>query len=92
MILQANSSTGPVQDRAGCNKIVLSRTPVLDRIAGVSFLGQASFAVVTTGDVGFALRPELKTMFLNLATQCETVVCCRVSPAQKLVSSLYVKH
>lgn len=30
-----------------------------------------------------ALSTPLKGLFLNLATQCETVVCCRVSPAQK---------
>lgn len=45
---------------------------------------QASFAVVIDGDtLRHALSPELKPLFLNLATQCETVVCCRVSPAQK---------
>ena len=45
---------------------------------------QTSFAVVIDGDtLRHALSDELKTLFLDLATQCETVVCCRVSPAQK---------
>ena len=43
-----------------------------------------SFAVVIDGDtLRYALNDQLKGMFLSLATQCETVVCCRVSPAQK---------
>ncbi|TDL16037.1 phospholipid-translocating P-type ATPase [Rickenella mellea] len=54
---------------------------------------QASFAVVIDGDtLRYALEPELKPMFLNLATQCETVVCCRVSPAQKALTVQLVKE
>ncbi|KAJ7487730.1 armadillo-type protein [Mycena galericulata] len=41
---------------------------------------RARSAVVIDGDtLAHALNPELKEMFLNLGTQCETVVCCRVS-------------
>ena len=48
---------------------------------------QASFAVVIDGDtLRYALEADLKALFLNLATQCETVVCCRVSPAQKALT------
>ena len=48
---------------------------------------KASFAVVIDGDtLRHALTPEIKPLFLNLATQCETVVCCRVSPAQKALT------
>ncbi|KAJ7749875.1 hypothetical protein B0H14DRAFT_438719 [Mycena olivaceomarginata] len=31
-------------------------------------------------------------MFLNLGTQCKTVVCCRVSPAQKALTVKLVKE
>ena len=48
---------------------------------------QASFAVVIDGDtLTHALTPDLKPLFLSLGTQCETVVCCRVSPAQKALT------
>ena len=53
---------------------------------------QASFVVVIDGDTHWqhtlrhALTPELKTLFRNLATQCETVVCCCVSSAQKALT------
>lgn len=53
---------------------------------------QASFAVVIDGDtLRFALDENLKSLFLNLATRCETVVCCRVSPAQKALTVKLVR-
>jgi phospholipid-translocating ATPase len=87
MILQADSLDGARSKiEAGCNKIAsVLGPPSLDpHTRGFIPGAQAAFAVVIDGEtLGFALRPELKAMFLNLATQCETVVCCRVSPAQK---------
>jgi len=48
---------------------------------------KASFAVVIDGDtLRHALMLAIKPLFLNLGTQCETVVCCRVSPAQKALT------
>ena len=53
---------------------------------------QASFAVVIDGDtLRYALDQSLKSLFLNLVTQCETVVCCRVSPAQKALTVKLVR-
>lgn len=71
---------------AGLNKIAsILGPPNWDEKKRGFFPGaQASFAVVIDGDtLRHALEGDLKSMFLNLATQCETVVCCRVSPAQK---------
>ena len=71
---------------AGLNKIASILGPPSFRPETRGFVpgGKASFAVVIDGDtLRYALEPDLKTMFLNLATQCETVVCCRVSPSQK---------
>ncbi|KAF8648400.1 hypothetical protein AX16_006309 [Volvariella volvacea WC 439] len=55
---------------------------------------KAQFAVVIDGDtLRHALSTqELKNLFLNLGTQCETVVCCRVSPAQKALTVKLVKE
>ena len=87
MIIQADNFDGAQSKiEAGCNKIAsVLGPPSLDpRNRGFVPGAQAAFAVVIDGEtLGFALRPELRAMFLNLATQCETVVCCRVSPAQK---------
>jgi phospholipid-translocating ATPase len=49
--------------------------------------------VVIDGDtLSHTLSPPLKEMFLNLGTQCETVVCCRVSPAQKALTVKLVRR
>jgi phospholipid-translocating ATPase len=51
-----------------------------------------AFAVVIDGEtLRFALDAALKSMFLELSTQCETVVCCRVSPAQKAATVKLVR-
>lgn len=31
----------------------------------------------------FALMPEIRSMFLDIAVSCKAVICCRVSPLQK---------
>jgi phospholipid-translocating ATPase len=58
----------------------------LDQIQKARTRGDLSqqFAVVIDGDtLRYALDASIKALFLELTTQCETVVCCRVSPAQK---------
>ncbi|KAF9033703.1 phospholipid-translocating P-type ATPase [Hymenopellis radicata] len=82
------------QIEAGLNKIAsVLGPPSFDPKKRGFFPGaQAAFAVVIDGDtLRHALTPELKQMFLNLGTQCETVVCCRVSPAQKALTVKLVK-
>lgn len=90
MILSADSAeTARLQIEAGLNKIAsVFGPPTWDpRERGFVPGAQTSFAVVIDGDtLRHALTPELKPLFLNLATQCETVVCCRVSPAQKALT------
>ena len=90
MILSAGT---PEQTRAqieaGLNKIASILGPPSWDVRNRGFVpgAQASFAVVIDGDtLRHALTPELKPLFLNLGTQCETVVCCRVSPAQKALT------
>lgn len=96
MILSADTVDGArVQIEAGLNKIASilgppSRDP---RKRGFSSSVNASFAIVIDGDtLRHALDPSLKPLFLNLGTQCETVVCCRVSPAQKALTVKLVKE
>lgn len=65
-------------------------TPEASASAGPS--GKTSYAVVIDGEtLRYALDPALKPLFLALTTQCETVVCCRVSPAQKALTVKLVK-
>lgn len=90
MILSADSQQeARAQIEAGLNKIAsVLGPPTWDpRKRGFVPGAQAAFAVVIDGDtLTHALSPDLKEMFLNLGTQCETVVCCRVSPAQKALT------
>ncbi|KAF9556878.1 phospholipid-transporting ATPase 1 [Agrocybe pediades] len=96
MILSAGTlEQTRAQIEAGLNKIAsVLGPPSFDRAKRGFVAGaQASFAVVIDGDtLRHALTPELKTLFLNLGTQCETVVCCRVSPAQKALTVNLVKE
>lgn len=90
MILSATShEQARVQIEVGLNKIasVLGPPSWDPRKRGFVPGAQASFAVVIDGEtLRYALSADLKPLFLNLGTQCETVVCCRVSPAQKALT------
>ncbi|KAF9223068.1 phospholipid-translocating P-type ATPase [Gyrodon lividus] len=96
MILSSDTHEGTrAQIEAGLNKIASTLgPPSLDpRKRGFVPGAQAAFAVVIDGEtLRHALSPEIKPLFLNLGTQCETVVCCRVSPAQKALTVKLVKQ
>ncbi|KAG9309612.1 hypothetical protein JVU11DRAFT_10273 [Chiua virens] len=96
MIISADSPEGTrAQIEAGLNKIAsILGPPSLDpRKRGFVPGAQAAFAVVIDGEtLRHALTPDIKSLFLNLGTQCETVVCCRVSPAQKALTVKLVKE
>ncbi|KAJ4469887.1 phospholipid-transporting ATPase 1 [Lentinula aciculospora] len=96
MILSADTpEKARAQIEAGLNKIASVLGPPSWDIRKRGFMpgARASFAVVIDGDtLRHALTSELKPLFLNLGTQCETVVCCRVSPAQKALTVKLVKE
>jgi len=49
----------------------------------------AAFALVIDGKaLAFVLEDDMKHMFLNLAIECASVICCRVSPKQKALVAL----
>ncbi|KAG8759000.1 hypothetical protein FRC12_009867 [Ceratobasidium sp. 428] len=97
MIISATSADGArSQIEAGLNKIAsVVGPPAMHGAARVEVPSGSSkrgFAVVIDGDtLRFALDESLKPLFLNLGTQCDTVVCCRVSPAQKAQTVKLVK-
>ena len=96
MILSADTLEGArMQIEGGLNKMasVLGPPSFRPQDRGFSPNAKASFAVVIDGDtLRHALNPALKELFLTLGTQCETVVCCRVSPAQKALTVKLVKE
>lgn len=96
MILSATShEEAKSKIEAGLNKLnaVFGPPKWSPKMRGFIPGAQQSFAVVIDGDtLGYTLETDLKPLFLNLATQCETVVCCRVSPAQKALTVKLVRR
>lgn len=82
MIISADTAAGArAQIEAGLDKVTSAKN------------SGAEHAVVTDGEtLRSALSVGLKSLFLQLTTQCETVVCCRVSPAQKAQTVRLVKE
>jgi magnesium-transporting ATPase (P-type) len=78
MIISADTELGTrTQIEAGLERMALAKS-------GDDPNRKGAFAVVIDGEtLRFSLDAALKPLFLELATRCETVVCCRVSPAQK---------
>ncbi|XP_017777528.1 PREDICTED: probable phospholipid-transporting ATPase IM isoform X2 [Nicrophorus vespilloides] len=54
----------------------------------------AEFAIVINGNsLVHCLHPQLERLFLDIVTQCRSVICCRVTPLQKaLVVELIKKN
>ncbi|XP_058227238.1 probable phospholipid-transporting ATPase 4 isoform X1 [Rhododendron vialii] len=53
----------------------------------------AAFALIIDGKtLSYALEDDLKHQFLNLAVDCASVICCRVSPKQKALVTRLVKQ
>ncbi|KAK2992928.1 hypothetical protein RJ640_008462 [Escallonia rubra] len=53
----------------------------------------AAFALIIDGKtLTYALEADLKHHFLNLAVDCSSVICCRVSPKQKALVTRLVKE
>lgn len=98
MILSAESEEGTrAQIESGLDKVHRSKaglaplaTDSKEKIPGA--LKTGGFAVVIDGEtLRYALEDNLKPMFLELTTQCNAVVCCRVSPSQKALTVKLVK-
>ncbi|GAA0140956.1 primary active transporter [Lithospermum erythrorhizon] len=53
----------------------------------------AAFALIIDGKtLAYALEDDMKLLFLNLAVDCASVICCRVSPRQKALVTRLVKE
>ncbi|BGO94943.1 hypothetical protein NBRC10512_000622 [Rhodotorula toruloides] len=99
IIISAESEEGTrAQIGAALDKVNRSRSGLaqLDTdVHGEKITGAVKadgFAVVIDGEtLRHALDNALKPMFLELTTQCNAVVCCRVSPSQKALTVKLVK-
>ena len=92
MIISADSELGTrAQIEAAHDKVTRAAAGLGPR-ADEKAVKTGGFAVVIDGEtLRYALEDGLKPMFLDLTTQCDTVVCCRVSPSQKALTVKLVK-
>lgn len=82
-----------------CIQLLLqaSKASVLQQInEGKSLITSSSdsdaFALIIDGrSLAFALEDDVKSMFLELAIKCASVICCRSSPKQKALVTRLVK-
>lgn len=94
MIISADTEAGTrAQIESGLDKIDAATNASASELNDdKGAIKGGGFAVVIDGEtLRFALDDPLKAMFLDLTTQCETVVCCRVSPSQKALTVKLVK-
>ncbi|CAG7850226.1 Putative phospholipid-transporting ATPase C24B11.12c [Serendipita indica DSM 11827] len=93
MILAADSlEDARIKVEAGLNKLATILGSPMKKKGQTDSNRQQGCAVVIDGDtLRYALDPSIKPLFLALGTQCDTVVCCRVSPAQKALTVKLVK-
>lgn len=55
-----------------------------DQLSNEGELPSEEFGLLITGEaLMFALNERLKGTFLDVATRCKAVLCCRVTPLQK---------
>lgn len=101
MILQSDSLERTKHlIEAGLNKIASDRGPPPVLKYGAQSKpqlkkndGGVGYAIVIDGEtLSYALDPNVKSLFLSLGEQCDTVVCCRVSPAQKAMTVKLVRR
>ena len=86
MIISSDTEAGArTQIESGLDKVNKAR-------ADPSLRPKDGFAVVIDGEtLRFALDAALKPLFLDFTTQCNAVVCCRVSPSQKALTVKLVR-
>eukprot|EP00158_Paraphelidium_tribonemae_P009548 Partr_v1_DN28896_c2_g1_i2_m34255 putative phospholipid-transporting ATPase len=71
----------------------INDSPVIDGEDAIDPSQINNLALIIDGkNLGYALDPDLEKTFLELATLCKSVICCRVSPLQKALVVKLVKH
>ncbi|KAF4356833.1 putative phospholipid-transporting ATPase 9 [Cannabis sativa] len=62
------------------------------QINAAASVGSVAFALIIDGkSLAYALEDDMKKLFLELATACASVICCRSSPKQKALVTRLVK-
>ncbi|MED6124962.1 putative phospholipid-transporting ATPase 9 [Stylosanthes scabra] len=63
-----------------------------EQLTAASGTSEQAFALIIDGkSLTYALEDDMKNSFLDLATSCASIICCRVSPKQKALVTRLVK-
>ncbi|XP_015037935.2 phospholipid-transporting ATPase ID isoform X7 [Drosophila pseudoobscura] len=81
-------------DSAECNDLFGDEKRSLDDGAASIVIDETTgFALVVNGhSLVHCLSPELEIKFLDIASQCKAVICCRVTPLQKALVVELIKR
>ncbi|XP_022213431.1 probable phospholipid-transporting ATPase IM isoform X10 [Drosophila obscura] len=81
-------------DSAECNDLFGDEKRSLDGGAASIVIDEnTGFALVVNGhSLVHCLSPELEIKFLDIASQCKAVICCRVTPLQKALVVELIKR
>ncbi|XP_017030717.1 phospholipid-transporting ATPase ID isoform X10 [Drosophila kikkawai] len=81
-------------DSAECNNLFGDEKKSEDGGAASIVVDEnTGFALVVNGhSLVHCLSPELETKFLDIASQCKAVICCRVTPLQKALVVELIKR
>lgn len=91
--------TTPTSDTLSPDSQTVIKENILNQITNASQMiklekdPHAAFALIIDGKtLAYALEDDMKHQFLNLAVDCASVICCRVSPRQKALVTRLVKE
>ncbi|KAJ0746731.1 putative P-type phospholipid transporter [Helianthus annuus] len=77
----------------GIKENILMQITNASRMINLEKDPHAAFALIIDGKaLTYALEDDLKHQFLDLAIECASVICCRVSPKQKALVTRLVKE
>ncbi|XP_031103190.1 probable phospholipid-transporting ATPase 7 [Ipomoea triloba] len=91
--ISANTDTAENESKEAIKESILLQMTNASQMVKLEKDPHAAFALIIDGKtLTYALEDDMKHHFLNLAVDCASVICCRVSPKQKALVTRLVKE
>ncbi|WCJ39486.1 ATPase E1-E2 type family protein / haloacid dehalogenase-like hydrolase family protein [Euphorbia peplus] len=88
-----NSDMGAQDNKQAVKDNILNQITNASQMIKLEKDPHAAFALIIDGKtLAYALDDDMKLLFLALAVDCASVICCRVSPKQKALVTRLVKE
>ncbi|VFQ92559.1 unnamed protein product [Cuscuta campestris] len=92
-ISSANTDATEKESKGVVKENILLQMTNASQMVKLEMDPHAAFALIIDGKtLTYALENDMKHHFLNLAVECASVICCRVSPKQKALVTRLVKE